>query len=259
MFPAIQHPGERGVWVEARAELCTAEHYLFCCVPVCVRSQNIGWHGRIKPRPNTYTISSRLLGTSLEHSRSRCDLTIDLSSGTCKTEIRDSPHTRMRMRQHTREKQHTEHILAQNIPPQPAWGARTHQLSCLAKAAALLCRLARHGATTVLHSRLQATHNDREEEGVVDRRASDVADYERDLRSGRAGADDRCCAHADTRRTSAAHTKRQRGQTGWSSSGMCRTCTCSRADAKRTAAGGESSSTPRRSYNRRVDVLPPVA
>ena len=93
-------------------------------------------------------------------------------------------------------------ILAQNIPPQPAWGARTHQLSCLAKAAALRCRLGRHGAATVLHSRLQATHTDREEEGVVDRRASDVADYERDLGpgSGRAGADDRCCAHAAHKR-----------------------------------------------------------
>ena len=91
-------------------------------------------------------------------------------------------------------------ILAHNIPPQPAWGARTHQLSCQANTAALLCRLGRHGAVTVLHSRLQATHNDREEEGVVNRRASDVADYERDLGSGRAGADDRCCAHAAHKR-----------------------------------------------------------
>ena len=48
----------------------------------------------------------------------------------------------------------------------------------------------------LLHSRLQATRCNREEDGVVDRRASNAADDDRDLGGARDGADDRYCAHA---------------------------------------------------------------
>ena len=48
----------------------------------------------------------------------------------------------------------------------------------------------------LLHSGLQAAGSDREEEGVVDPRAKNDADDDRDLGGDRDGDDGRCCARA---------------------------------------------------------------